>query len=98
MNLDPIRIRELEASLEAHRLLLTNVSARAEDARGQLVRIGRELCGDEFDRFLGALGDPEYVSAEELASNVINALKTIHPQIRPMAKSRSRTCKKKLKR
>jgi hypothetical protein len=75
MNLDPIRIRELEASLEAHRLLLTNVSARAEDARGQLVRIGRELCGDEFDRFLGALGDLEYVSAEELASNVINALK-----------------------
>jgi hypothetical protein len=65
MNLDPIRIRELEASLEAHRLLLTNVSARAEDARGQLVRIGRELCGDEFDRFLGALGDLEYVSAEE---------------------------------
>ena len=74
MNLEPIRIRELEASLEAHQLLLTNVSARAEEARGQLVRIGRELCGEEFEAYLTALGDLEYVSAEELAIHVINAL------------------------
>lgn len=75
MNLEPIRIRELEASLEAHQLLLTNVSTRAEEARGQLVRIGRELCGEEFEAYLTTLGDLEYVSAEELATHVINALK-----------------------
>ena len=76
MNLEPIRIRELEASLEAHRLLLTSVSARAEEARQQLMRIGRELCGEEFDRSLVALGNLENVSAEELATNVINTLRS----------------------
>jgi DNA-binding PadR family transcriptional regulator/flagellar biosynthesis chaperone FliJ len=76
MNLEPIRIRELEASLEAHRLLLTSVSARAEEARQQLMRIGRELCGEEFDRSLVALGNLENVYAEELATNVINTLRS----------------------
>ena len=76
MNLEPIRIRELEASLEAHRLLLTSVSARAEEARQQLMRIGRELCGEEFDRSLVVLGNLDNVFAEELATNVINTLRS----------------------
>lgn len=74
MTLESIRIRELEASLEAHQLLLTSVSARAEDARGQLIRIGRELCWEEIEGYLAAFGDLEYVSAEELATHVINVL------------------------
>lgn len=74
MNLELIRIRELEASLEAHRLLLANVTTRAEEARTQLVRIGRELCGEEFEQFLATIGDLELASAEELALQVIKAL------------------------
>ncbi len=82
MMLESIRIRELEASLEAYQLLLTNISARAEDARGQLIRIGRELCGEEFESYLTTLGDLEYASAEELAAHVVNALKS-HSAKRP---------------
>jgi len=78
----------MEASLEAHQLLLTNISARAEDARGQLIRIGRELCGEEFESYLTPLGDLEYVSAEELASHMINSLKSHSAKPRPMKKSR----------
>jgi len=76
MSLEPIRIRELEASLEAHRLLLATISTRAEEARQQLIRIGQEMGGEEFDRFLTTLGDLENISAEELASRVVSILRT----------------------
>jgi len=66
-----IRIRELEASLDAHRLLLASVSTRAEEARGQLLRIGHELGGEEFTNYLASLGDPENISADKIATQIM---------------------------
>jgi hypothetical protein len=75
MSQEAIRIRELEASLEAHRLLLAAISTRAEEAREQLFRIGRELGGGEFEDCLAALGDPENIPAAELASQVLSVVR-----------------------
>jgi len=75
MSQEAIRIRELEASLEAHRLLLATISTRAEEAREQLFRIGRELGGEEFEGCLAALGDPENIPAAELASQVLSVVR-----------------------
>jgi hypothetical protein len=75
MSQEAIRIRELEASLEAHRLLLATISTRAEEAREQLFRVGQELGGEEFEDCLAALGDPENIPAAELASQVLSVVR-----------------------
>jgi hypothetical protein len=52
MNLEQIRIRELETALEANMTLLALESNQVRSVQSRLIRIGHELGGVQFDQFM----------------------------------------------
>jgi hypothetical protein len=50
MNIGNVTIRQLQDSIEAHRRLLSAANQKAEEAQRQLIRIGLDYCGQQFDQ------------------------------------------------
>ena len=74
MSQEEIRIRELETALEANRLLLALESEKVKRVHHQLLCIGQELGGEQFDHWLkGNLENNS--SPEELASEIVSIVK-----------------------
>ena len=74
MNQQEIRMRELEIAVEANQTLLTLESEKAKRASLQIITVGHELGGIEFDAFLNA-HRVEDVTPEELAITIIGIVK-----------------------
>ena len=74
MNQQEIRMRELEIAVEANQMLLTLESEKAKRASLQIITVGHELGGIEFDAFLNA-HRVEDVTPEELAVTIIGIVK-----------------------
>jgi len=74
MSQEQIRIRELETALEANRTLLALESEKVRSVQHQLVCIGQELGGEQFDHWLKSHLEDE-ASPEELASEIVGIVK-----------------------
>ena len=74
MNQQEIRMRELEIAVEANQTLLTLESEKARRAFLQIMAIGHELAGIDFDVYLQT-HKTEEVSPEELAVMIIGIIK-----------------------
>jgi hypothetical protein len=71
---EQIRIRELETALEANRTLLALESRKVHSVHSQLICIGQELGGEQFDQFLKGHLENE-LTTEELAAEIIRLVK-----------------------
>lgn len=74
MSQEQIRIRELETAVEANRTLLALESERAKRVQHQLVCIGQELGGEQFDQLLKGHMDND-LPPEELAAEIVSIVK-----------------------
>lgn len=74
MNPEEIRVRELEIAVEANQTLLTLESEKAKRILLQIIAIGHELGGVDFEAYLQA-HKVEDVSPEELAITIIGIVK-----------------------
>ena len=75
MNLEQIRIRELETALEANRTLLALESNQVRSVQSRLISIGQELGGEPFDQFMKVHLENE-LTFEALASEIIGLART----------------------
>ena len=74
MSQEEIRIRELETALEANRTLLALESEKVRRVHHQLICIGQELGGEQFDQWMkGHLQNDS--SPEELAAEIVGIVK-----------------------
>ena len=74
MSIEPIRFRELQHAVRANQTLLALESEKARKAHQQIIAIGQELGGAEFDDFLKSRKIEDF-SAEELAAKIISIVK-----------------------
>lgn len=74
MSQEQIRIRELETALEANRILLAMESERVKRVQHQLICIGQELAGEQFDQLLKGRIDEE-IPSEDLATEIVQFVK-----------------------
>jgi hypothetical protein len=74
MSQEQIRIRELETALDANRTLLAMESERVKRVQHQLICIGQELAGEQFDQLLKGRMDDE-IPSEELATEIVHFVK-----------------------
>ena len=71
---EQIRLRELETALEANRTLLALESRKVHSVHSQLICIGQELGGEQFDQFLKGHLENE-LTTEELTAEIIRLVK-----------------------
>ncbi|MGD0610323.1 MAG: hypothetical protein ABSB41_02325 [Anaerolineales bacterium] len=76
MSVLDIRVRELEASVKAHRAMLASEHERASLAFQQIIRIGQELGGEQFDQLLKGGQKLEDIPLDELAGAIIGMVKS----------------------
>jgi hypothetical protein len=74
MSQEEIRIRELETALEANRSLLALESEKVRRVRHQLICIGQELGGEQFDLWMKNHLENDS-SPEELATEIVSIVK-----------------------
>ncbi|MBL8080501.1 MAG: hypothetical protein JNM55_21195 [Anaerolineales bacterium] len=75
MSIGNVTIRQLQDSIEAHRRLLSAANQKAEEAQGQLIRIGLDYCGQQFDHLQKNGLVLETASPEILGDLISNSLK-----------------------
>ncbi len=75
MSIGNVTIRQLQDSIEAHRRLLSAANKKAEEAQGQLIRIGLDYCGQRFDQMQKNGLVLETASPETLGELISNSLK-----------------------
>lgn len=71
---EQIRIRELETALEANRTLLALESKKVHSVQSQLICIGQELGGEQFDQFMKVHLEND-LTTEALASEIIGLVR-----------------------
>lgn len=74
MNQELIRIRELESAVEANRTLLALASEKSRLLQQQLICIGQELGGEQFDALLKDHLSDE-TPADKLAAEIVSIVK-----------------------
>ena len=74
MSQEQIRIRELETAVEANRTLLALESEKVRRVQHQLVCIGQELGGEQFDQLLKGHLENDF-PPEELAAEIVGIVK-----------------------
>ena len=72
---EQIRIRELETALEANRTLLALESKKVRSVQTQLICIGQELGGEQFDQFMKVHLEND-LTTEALAAEIIGLVRT----------------------
>jgi hypothetical protein len=75
MTIGNVTIRQLQDSIDAHRRLLSASNQKAVEAQQQLIRIGLEFCGRQFDQLQKEGVVLETASPEILGSLIVNSLK-----------------------
>lgn len=75
MSIGNVTIRQLQDSIDAHRRLLAAANNKAEQAQGQLIRIGLDFCGQRFDQMQKDGLILEAAPPETLGDLISNSLK-----------------------
>jgi len=75
MTIGNVTIRQLQDSIEAHRRLLSASNKKAEDTQQQLIHIGLEFCGQQFDQMQKEGVVLETASPENLGNLIVISLK-----------------------
>ncbi len=77
MSIENVTIRQLQDSIEAHRRLLAESNKKADAAQSQLIRIGLDFCGQQFDQLQKNGLILETASPDKLGDLISSSLKLI---------------------